>query len=391
MVRTAVLLAVLTLALAANGAGAAAAADGPPVFGVSVNRVINDDFTPAHWDAPLRAVRASGIAYARTDAFWMWAESRPPRHGVHSYDWRRLDAVAGALASHRLRWLPILDYSAIWAATYRGDYHSPPRRTADYVAYAGAFATRYGRGGAFWRRHPRLPRLPVTDYEIWNEPNNGQFFWKPKPDAARYADMYLRARAAIRRVDPRATVLVGGLVAHPSFVRAMYAARPGLHGNLDALGWHAYAPRVDGLLGAIRDLRATLELEGEPDLPVDVTELGWPTGGGDPTVLRDPARAAALASAAGRLARSDCGIRSIVAYTWRTPRHDRTGFGIRRPDGRPGPSSRAFVRVVKRFRSGPRARLRICHPPGAGAEIATALRIGTGASVTALIQALARG
>ena len=73
MVRTAVLLAVLTLALAANGAGAAAAADGPPVFGVSVNRVINDDFTPAHWDAPLRAVRASGIAYARTDAFWMWA------------------------------------------------------------------------------------------------------------------------------------------------------------------------------------------------------------------------------------------------------------------------------------------------------------------------------
>ena len=106
----------------------------------------------------------------------------------------------------------------------------------------------------------------MTDYEIWNEPNNGQFFWKPKPDAARYADMYLRARAAIRRVDPRATVLVGGLVAHPSFVRAMYAARPGLHGNLDALGWHAYAPRVDGLLGAIRDLRATLELEGEPDL-----------------------------------------------------------------------------------------------------------------------------
>ena len=375
----------IALALATSGAAPAPAAERPPVFGVSVNRVINDDFTPAHWDAPLRAVHASGISYARTDAFWMWAEPRPPRHGVHRYDWRRLDAVARALATHRLRWLPIVDYSAIWAATYRGDYHSPPRRNSDYAAYARAFAARYGRGGAFWRRHPGLPRLPVTEYEIWNEPNNGQFFWKPRPDAARYADMYLRARTAIHSVDRRATVLVGGLVAHASFVRKMYAARPDLHGNVDALGWHAYAPRVDGLLGAIRELRATLELEGEPDLPVHVTELGWPTGGGDPTVLREPARAAALENAAASLAGSDCGISAVIAYTWSTPRHDRTGFGIRRPNGRPGPSSRAFVRVVKRYRRRPGPRLAICHPPGAGAEIATALRIGTGATVTALI------
>src|SRR5947208_14937959 len=171
----------LALALATSTAAAAPGASATPVFAVSVNRIVNDDFTPAHWDAPLRAVRASGIEQARTDAFWMWAEPRPPRRGVHHYDWRRLDAVAAALARHRLRWLPILDYSAIWAATYRGNYHSPPRNNADYAAYARAFARRYGRGGSFWRRHPRLPRLPVTDYEIWNEPNNGQFFWKPQP------------------------------------------------------------------------------------------------------------------------------------------------------------------------------------------------------------------
>ena len=51
-------------------------------------------------------------------------------------------------------------------------------------------------------------------------------------------------------------------------MRAMYAARPALHGNVDALGWHAYAPRVEGLLDGIRDLRATLELEGEPEIGV---------------------------------------------------------------------------------------------------------------------------
>jgi len=382
MLRRSLLLAVLALAL--SGGPAARAADPGGPFGVSVNSIVNDDFTPAHWNAPLRAVRASGITRARTDAFWMWAEDRPPRHGVHRYDWRRLDAVAGALASHRLRWLPILDYSAIWAATYKGDYHSPPRSNADYAAYAHAFAKRYGRGGSFWRRHPRLPRLPVTDYEIWNEPNNGRFFWKPKPDAARFADMYLRARAAIHAVDERATVVVGGLVAHPQFVMRMYAARPGLRGNVDALGWHAYAPRVEGLLKGLRELRATLELEGEAGLPVHVTELGWPTAGDDPTVLPEPARAAALETAADRIARSDCGVSALIAYTWSTPRHDATGFGIRRPDGRPGPSSRAFIRVVKRYERRPAHLLPICHPPGEGEAIASALRIGTGAAVTAL-------
>src|SRR3954447_9714922 len=104
MGRRSILLAALALALSGS-APAHASGDGA-LFGVSVNRIINDDFTPSHWNAPLRAVRASGITQARTDAFWMWAEPAPPRHGVHTYDWKRLDAVARALASHGLRWLP---------------------------------------------------------------------------------------------------------------------------------------------------------------------------------------------------------------------------------------------------------------------------------------------
>jgi polysaccharide biosynthesis protein PslG len=383
MGRLSIPLAALALALSAGAP--AHAAQGSSPFGVSVNRIFNDDFTPSHWDAPLRAVRASGLTQARTDAFWMWAEPAPPVFGVHTYSWGRLDAVATALAGHRLRWLPILDYSALWASTVRTDYHSPPTSNGDYAAYAGAFAARYGRGGSFWAKHPHLPALPVTDYEIWNEPNNGRWFWRPKPDAARYADMYLRARAAIRAIDPRATVVVGGLVAHASFVEAMYAARPGLRGNVDAIGWHAYAPRVSGLVKGVRELRDTLELLGEPGVPIHLTELGWPTSGNDPTVLPERTRAAALETAAGRFARSDCGIRAVIAYTWRTPRKDRTGYGIRRPDGRPTPSSRAFRRVVTRFARNPGARLPLCHPPGVAEIVSWGLRLATGAVTTVAV------
>src|SRR5947208_11544752 len=109
MVPRTVLLA-MALALAAIGAAPGRAAERSPVFGVNVNRVINDDFRPAHWNRPFADVRASGLTEARTDAFWMWAEPRPPRHGRHTYEWWRLDAVATALARHHLRWLAVLDY-----------------------------------------------------------------------------------------------------------------------------------------------------------------------------------------------------------------------------------------------------------------------------------------
>src|SRR4051794_24166419 len=232
------------------------------MFGVNVNRVFNDDFTPAHWEAPLSAVRASGLRQARSDAFWMWAEANPPDHGRHTYSWTWLDAEAKALAKHDLRWLPILDYSALWAASDPSDYHSPPASNDDYAAYARAFAARYGRGGTFWSEHPELTPLPVTAYEIWNEPDMASF-WRPAPDPARYADMYLAARAAIHEVDPQARVVVGGLAGTVKYVEAMYAARPELHGNIDAVGWHAYAHTTEGMVRGVRALRQTLDGLGE--------------------------------------------------------------------------------------------------------------------------------
>src|SRR3954449_8117124 len=211
MSRRGLLIALIALALA-PAADARAQASSATTFGVSVNRVFNDDFTPARWSAPLQAVHDAGIRQARSDAFWMWAEpGAPATDGTRHYTWSKLDAEAGALAAHGLRWLPILDYSATWAASDASDYHSPPRDLADYADYASAFAKRYGRGGTYWAQHSAGAQ-PVATYEIWNEPN-GAWFWRPAPDAATYADMYLGARAAIKAVDPQARVVVGGLVA----------------------------------------------------------------------------------------------------------------------------------------------------------------------------------
>jgi hypothetical protein len=374
MVRRGLPLVLIALALL-PAATASADADAGQMFGVSVNRVFNDDFTPAHWEAPLEALRASGIRQARSDAFWMWAEPVAPDQGVHSYDWRKLDAEAGALARHGLRWLPILDYSALWAASDPGDYHSPPTSNDDYAAYAGAFAARYGRGGSFWARHPELDPLPVTSYEIWNEPN-GAWFWHPAPDAAVYADMYIKARAAIKAVDPGATAVVGGLVADASYVEAMYAARPELRGNVDAVGWHPYAPTVGGAIGMVRALRLALERLGDGSVPIHLTEVGWPTSGrGSNIVLSEADRAVALEATTEALARSDCGVTAVTAYTWTTPEQHpediEDWYGIRHPDGSPSPSGDAFARVVAHWDAAPvteASRFQLCHPPDADGD-----------------------
>lgn len=320
-----------------------------PTFGISVNRVFNDRrYTPAQVDELVGAVRAHGLRLARSDAFWGFVEPTPPVDGRHTYDWRTPDAIVAALAAHGVRWLPILDYSAPWASSVKGSDHAPPRSIPDFVAYATAFARRYGRHGTVGRRLNQS----VTTYEIWNEPSNAEF-WRPAPDPARYADLYLAAAAAIHKVDPQAVVLIGGLTPGTSFLQAMYAARPALRGSVDAVGIHPYASRPAGVLSEVGAVRAALDALGEHEVPLWITEVGWTTN--PPTADRyapDPVRAKWLAqvTATLRAAGRACGIAAVIPYTWVTPQRnvaDREDwYGIYDPSGHDTTTSLAYDRAA---------------------------------------------
>jgi hypothetical protein len=367
--RATVLVATLVALVALVGGGVPASARAGDMFGVSVNRVFNNDFEPSHWDKPLSQIRAAGIRSVRSDAFWEWAEPSRPSDGVHHYNWSMLDAEASAIARHDLQWLPVLGYSTFWASA-SGDRYVPPDDPADYAAFAGAYAARYGRGGSFWSEHPEIAPKPVTTYEIWNEPNV-DWFWRPSPDPARYAELYAATRRAIRGVDPAAAVLIGGIVPDAGYLRGIYAASPDLRGNVDGLGVHPYAGTVEGVVRNVVRMRNALDALGERGVPIHITELGWPTAGrGWIEPITDAQRAQYLAIAADGLARSDCGIASVVPYTWTSAEHNlddvEDWLGIRRPDGGETATSRAYEAVVARWDSHPQApaeRLRLCHPP----------------------------
>jgi hypothetical protein len=94
-----------------------------------------------------------------------------------------------------------------------------PASASAYGTFAGQVAARYGPMG-------------VNTYEIWNEENN-QAFWYPAPNPSLYTAMLKDAYAAIKAVQPGATVISGGLapaaddgagdIAPIEFLQDMYA------------------------------------------------------------------------------------------------------------------------------------------------------------------------
>jgi len=305
------------------------------VYGVNVNLLFNDfSYTPAEISGQLAALRLTGATVARSDALWEATEPHAPVDGRHTYDWSFDDLIAGSLAAHGLTWLPILDYTAPWDQSIPGQDHSPPRSDADYAAYAGAFAARYGPGGTFWRLHPSLPAEPVGAIEIWNEPDNPEF-WVPHPDAAAYAALYLAAREAIDAADPEIRVLVGGLTAPAAFLPDMLAAAPQLRGHIDGVAIHPYGnpPLV---LDRVRAARAALVALGMATVPLYITEFGWTTSPpGALDYVPASRRPGDILTTLGDLGHLDCGVAATLLYTWVTPEHTPSNsqdwFGIADP------------------------------------------------------------
>lgn len=350
---------VLIVALRSGGPPRTVPAQRAPAteqFGANVGRLFNDRvYTPAQIDAQLAALRATGATLARADALWEASEPSPPSAGVHHYDWSFDDAIAGSLAAHGLRWLPIIDYSATWAQSVAGQDHSPPASAADYAAYAAAVASRYGPGGSFWSAHPNLPPLPTDTYEIWNEPDNAAF-WFPAPDPAAYGELYLDARSAIASTQPGARVLIGGLTKPASFLPALLAAVPALRTRLDGVAIHPYGATPQAVLQNVRTARVAVVSLGLAGVPLYVTEFGWTT---DPPgaldYLPESLRPGYLERTIASLGHLDCGVAAAVVYAWvtpeRDPANDQDWFGISPPGGGSSPDAAAFAAGLKAARS----------------------------------------
>jgi hypothetical protein len=230
----------------------------------------------------LNALYKAGGRVGRGDSDWARTEPKAPRHGRHTYDWTYNDMIVSEMAAARLRWEPTLAFAPRWAEVHRSRVlhlksgraiaYLPPAKNADFAAYASAFMKRYGPHGAFWKANRKLPYVPVTAVEVWNEPDNIHD-WGTDINLSDYRRMYEAVRTAVHRVDRHARVITGGLAWTESSLPRLLKAFRGQ--PMDALGFHPYGANPSQSIKVAREALADMRSFGRGRTPVVANEYGW--------------------------------------------------------------------------------------------------------------------
>jgi hypothetical protein len=198
------------------------------------------------------------------------------------YDWSHYDGVVGQAARNGIRVLATVYSSPAWAER-TPEYPPLGDRLPEFEDFARAAVRRYGSDGSFWTENPGLPKLPITNWQLWNEPNS-PLFWKPRPDVSGYLEMLRGFEAVVSGADPNAQVILGGLfptpkggIAMTDFMASLY--RAGGKALFDAAAIHPYAANPQNALGSTDQLRGVMDRFGDAAGRIWISEVGWASAG----------------------------------------------------------------------------------------------------------------
>jgi arabinogalactan endo-1,4-beta-galactosidase len=151
-----------------------------------------------------------------------------------------------------------------------------PRDNGLYGQYLTTLIQRYGPGGSFWAQHPELPRRPLRMWEIWNEPDI-LYYWPTYPFARSYVALLRAAHSAIRRADPGARVVLGGLTNYSWRDLASIYHVPGARRVFDVVEVHPYSKYPANVIRIMSYVRATMDKAGDRGKPMIAGEIAWPS------------------------------------------------------------------------------------------------------------------
>lgn len=317
----------------------------------------------AYAQKQLRAQRAAGFTVARQVFRWNeieWGDDR--------FDFSATDRFIRNAAIAGMRVMPLLQGEPTWPSSRPAKDKSrnlfPPRNPVDYGGFGSALALRYGPNGTFWAANPELPKVPVTSYQLWNEPNF-PVYWGGKPNAKAYAKLVIAGAAGIRAVDPNAYIVSAGLPDSKlgqdpiKFARAMLKAGAG--SSLNAIGIHPYAQTPAQVLALTRRLRKALNGAGARKLDLWVTEIGWAAGGPRtpkrtlPASKQGPTIVAAISALAKN--RKPLRLRGIVYFAWRDSTVYKGGkdfwglhTGLLNRQGKPKPAMKVVSKALRKLK-----------------------------------------
>lgn len=266
----------LAMALVALILGAASPATSAPAKAPYYG--INHDFVwteEKDWPHLIAAMKEARVEAVRIPLRWPTVE---PEKG--KWDYSRVDKVVKALRDAKIEILATFLGVPVWASgvdpeEVKGFYDCfPPQDMGDWQEFVRRTVTRYKGDIRLW--------------EIWNEENGAEFF-RPEPDAEKYVEMLKSAHGEIRKIDPGAVVVLGGLVMNgvianpwsevkvPNFLQAIYDA--GGKAYFDVVNIHPYvvasdAEGPDYLIKLTRETIEVMKKNGDAQKPLWITETG---------------------------------------------------------------------------------------------------------------------
>jgi hypothetical protein len=225
----------------------------------------------------------SGVESVRVPLAWLNIEPAP---GV--YDWTASDRLVAAAARHRLELLGNVMWTPRWASEQPNDVYFQRYEPTDpqlYAQFVRELILRYGPRGSFWAQQPGVPRVPVREWQLWNE-QMAPWFWSTQPWPYAYTRMLKAAYPVIHRADRGANVVAGSLVSVGPYtqwfgMRDMY--RAGAKRFFDVVSVHPFTNNQSSLsdtmwrtLEIVRRVRRQMRRYGDSRKPVIITELSWP-------------------------------------------------------------------------------------------------------------------
>jgi len=149
-------------------------------------------------------------------------------------------------------------------------------------------------------------------------------FWLDQPFAPDYVGLLRATRRELRQADPRARIVLAGLV-YDSWDALEQVYRAGGRRWFDAVALHPFTRRPDDVLRILERNRIVMTRHGDASKPLLLSELSWPSSLGRIPVrygyeTDERGQGRRLTRALRMLAahRRRLGIRRVYWYTWLT-------------------------------------------------------------------------
>jgi len=280
------------------------------------------------------------LAKVRMDRFPLqWNLVQPTKNG---FRWADSDTLIGGLAFNGIRAAPFVWGSPKWAGT--GGTQRPPVTTAQRTAwqtFLKAAVARYGPGGTYWSTGYKqqfgsgATPLPITSWQIWNEPNL-KFSYPGttyKQKAQKYGQLVQISHTAIRSKDPKAQIVLAGVATQKdpdafNFLTSLYAV-PNIKNSFEGAAVHPYASTDAKIKTAIQRFRNVMVSHGDKATPLWITEFAWGSGPPDSVGINKglSGQATALTNSYKMLLanRTAWNLQHLFWFLWRDPAPGPTG------------------------------------------------------------------